>query len=150
MVDNLAFTLEVGREDLNIGVLLPSVASIRQINFRAARWLLVIEKEATFRTLAASQYCKTSKAGHGILLTAKGFPDLTTRRFLCALHSIRPDLGMSVLVDFDPDGVAIMRTYKYGSKRLGHEENVATPQLRWLGIFSDDILLDVTSGDNEN
>jgi meiotic recombination protein SPO11 len=43
-----------------------------------------------------------------------------------------------------------MRTYRYGSKRLGHEENVATPQLRWLGILSDDILLDVTSGDNES
>jgi hypothetical protein len=69
-------------------MLLPSVCSIQKINFRTARWVLVIEKEvwwpgaqaarfqtyhsqlkATFRTLAASQYSRTSQAGHGILLT---------------------------------------------------------------------------------
>ncbi|KAK4157192.1 Spo11/DNA topoisomerase VI subunit A [Chaetomidium leptoderma] len=170
MVDNLAFTLGVGREDLNIvaaakglisgpvdlvlrdgsthscdvpgdtGMMLPSTTSIRQINFRNTRWLLVIEKEATFRTLAASQYSKSSRAGHGILLTAKGFPDLATRRFLSVLHTARPELDLFALVDFDPHGVAIMRTYKHGSQRLNHEENATAPRLRWLGIHSDDIL----------
>jgi meiotic recombination protein SPO11 len=50
---------------------------------------------------------------------------------------------MSVLVDFDPDGLAIMSTYKYGSIRLAHE-NVSTngtpalslPRLSWLGVRS--------------
>ncbi|KAL2172499.1 hypothetical protein VTG60DRAFT_5253 [Thermothelomyces hinnuleus] len=85
MVDNLAFTLGVGREDLNIvatakglisgpidlilrdgsihscdsasdtGILLPSVNLITKINFGLIRWVLVIEKEATFRTLAAAK-----------------------------------------------------------------------------------------------
>ncbi|KAK3901430.1 Spo11/DNA topoisomerase VI subunit A [Staphylotrichum tortipilum] len=172
MVDNLAFTLGVGREDLNIvaaakglifgpidlvlrdgsvhscdapgdtGMLLPSVASVQRINFRHAQWLLVIEKEATFRTLAAAQYHKILRAGHGILLTAKGFPDLATRRFLSLIHNIRPGLPLLALVDYDPDGVAILRTYKYGSRRLDHEQNATTPQLRWLGIRSDDILSD--------
>ncbi|KAK3297443.1 Spo11/DNA topoisomerase VI subunit A [Chaetomium fimeti] len=169
MVDNLAFTLGVGREDLSIvaaakglisgpidlilrdgsthscdiagdtGSLLPSISSIQKINFRATRWVLVIEKEATFRTLAASQYSTTSRAGHGILITAKGFPDLTTRRFLSVLSTLRPELELFVLVDFDPHGVAIMRTYRYGSRRLDHEENATAPKLRWLGIISDDI-----------
>ena len=71
---------------------------------------------------------------------AKGFPDLATRRFLSLLHTARPELEMFALVDFDPHGIAILRTYKYGSQRLGHEENAAVPHLRWLGIHSNDIL----------
>ncbi|KAK4250303.1 Spo11/DNA topoisomerase VI subunit A [Corynascus novoguineensis] len=175
MVDNLAFTLRVGREDLNIvatakglvsgpvdlmlrdgsihscdsatdtGLLLPSVSLIEKINFRLVRWVLVIEKEATFRTLATSQYAKLSRAGHGLLLTAKGFPDLATRRFLSLLHTLRPELFLFALVDFDPYGVAIMRTYKYGSQRLDHEENATAPRLRWLGIQSDDIMSSVSA-----
>ncbi|KAK4122232.1 DNA topoisomerase IV, alpha subunit [Parathielavia appendiculata] len=181
MVDNLALSLGVGREDLNIvaaakglisgpidlilrdgsshscdipgdtGMLLPFTTSIHKINFRSTRWLLVIEKElkATFRTLAASQYCKTSRAGHGILMTAKGFPDLATRRFLSILHTVRPQLELFALVDFDPHGVAIMRTYKYGSQRLVHEENATAPRLRWLGIRSDDIVTNAFPGRQE-
>ena len=33
-----------------------------------------------------------------------------------------------------------MRTYKYGSQRLDHEEGAATPSLRWVGIRSEDII----------
>ncbi|KAK3996629.1 meiotic recombination protein rec12 [Cladorrhinum sp. PSN332] len=170
LVDNLAFTLGVGRGDLNIvatakglisgpielmmrdgsvhycgpsgdgGLLLPSISAINQIGFNSVRWVLVIEKEATFRTLAASQYAKDSQAGHGILITAKGFPDLATRRFLFLLQSIRPELLFFGLVDFDPHGIAILRTYKYGSQRLEHEIDSTIPQLKWLGIRSDDIM----------
>ncbi|KAK3377542.1 Spo11/DNA topoisomerase VI subunit A [Podospora didyma] len=170
MIDNLAFTLGVGRGDLNIaatakgliaglvdlimkggsiikcdhshdgGTLLPSIDSIDKVDFRDAKWLLVIEKEATFRTLAESQYANNSKAGHGIIVTAKGFPDLATRRFLSILHSVRPTLTVFALVDFDPHGIAILRTYKTGSQRFEHEENVTVPDLKWLGIRSRDIL----------
>jgi meiotic recombination protein SPO11 len=48
---------------------------------------------------------------------------------------------MFVLVDFDPDGIAIMSTYKLGSCRLAHEnvaagstQTLGLPQLRWLGV----------------
>jgi meiotic recombination protein SPO11 len=71
---------------------------------------------------------------------AKGFPDLTTRRFLSVLHSVRPELDLFALVDFDPHGIAILRTYKYGSQRFGHEEHTTVPRLRWLGIRSHDLL----------
>lgn len=53
---------------------------------------------------------------------------------------------MFALVDFDPDGIAIMSTYKYGSYRLAHENisSNGTPalkltQLRWLGVQSHQI-----------
>lgn len=172
MVDNIALTLGVGREDLNIvaaakgliagpvalhmrsgdvvhcdlstdhGILLPSIHSVEKVDFNATAWLLVIEKEATFRTLAASQYPSSCAAGPGIIVTGKGFPDLATRRFLCILHSARPELAMFALVDYDPHGIAIFRTYKHGSKRLDHEENLTVPGLRWLGVQSRHVLTD--------
>ena len=43
-------------------------------------------------------------------------------------------------MDFDPDGIAIMRTYKHGSLGLRHEKNVTVPGLLWLGIKSGDVL----------
>lgn len=48
---------------------------------------------------------------------------------------------MYTLVDLDPDGVAIMATYKYGSFRLAHEDvapkdspALSLPSIRWLGV----------------
>ncbi|KAK1757142.1 meiotic recombination protein rec12 [Echria macrotheca] len=169
MVDTLAYTLGLGRGDLNIvaaakglisgpidlimrggetirctqpadGLLLPMIQTIEKVDLYEAEWLLVIEKEATFRTLAAGRYHSMSAAGTGILITAKGFPDLATRRFLYALQSARPELRMYALVDFDPHGIAILRTYRYGSKRLDHEIESKVPSLRWLGIRSGDVL----------
>ncbi|KAM7204702.1 Spo11/DNA topoisomerase VI subunit A [Naviculisporaceae sp. PSN 640] len=187
MVDNLAFTLGVGRDDLNIvatakgllagpidiktrdgtvidcgtsgctGILLPWINSLAAVNFRSVRWLLVIEKEATFRTLVSSEYHLNSKAGHGVLVTAKGYPDLATRRFLNAIHSIRPQLPIFGLVDFDPHGISIFRTYQTSSRQLRHEESATVPGLRWLGIRSNDVLPYLTqtaqtlpTGDSQN
>ena len=40
-------------------------------------------------------------------------------------------------MDFDPDGIAIMSTYKYGSRNLRHETaDMAVPVIRWLGLRS--------------
>lgn len=48
---------------------------------------------------------------------------------------------MYAFVDLDPDGIAILATYKYGSYRLAHEAIVhkdalalSLPDLRWLGM----------------
>lgn len=50
---------------------------------------------------------------------------------------------MYALVDFDPDGLAIMSTYKYGSLTLSHANaNLKTPTIRWLGVQSQDLALD--------
>ncbi len=65
------------------------------------------------------------------------------------LHTARPELELFALVDFDPHGIAILRTYKYGSQRLGHEENATVPRLRWLGIRSNDILSNESADSQE-
>ncbi|KAI5918868.1 Spo11/DNA topoisomerase VI subunit A [Camillea tinctor] len=169
LVDDIAFTFGVGRDALNIvaackgllagvmsismkdssiqnysldpnGTLVPDVKAIDYIDAASVKWVLVVEKEATFRGLVASRYFESSRAGPGAIITGKGYPDLATRQFLNLLHTVLPQLPFYALVDFDPDGLAIMRTYKCGSLALGHEENITLPNLSWLGPKSHDIL----------
>ena len=48
---------------------------------------------------------------------------------------------MYALTDFDPDGIAIMSTYKHGSLGLSHENAyLKVASIQWLGIRSRDIL----------
>lgn len=85
---------------------------------------------------------------HGLLfLQGKGFPDLATSSFLNIIHAVRPHMPMYALVDFDPDGLSILRTYQVGSSSLMHEEHTIAPQLRWLGIRSDQIVPSTKSDD---
>ncbi|KAN0099842.1 DNA topoisomerase IV, alpha subunit [Hyaloscypha variabilis] len=168
-VDDIAYTFGVGRDALNVlaaakglvagafsiekkdgskfdhctepeGILIPSIKDIANVRLAYVNWILVIEKEATFRTLATNQYWKDSVAGKGILITAKGYPDIQTRQFLHLLSYQHPTIPVFALVDFDPDGISIMSTYKHGSMSLAHETNVAVPSIRWLGVRSCDFL----------
>ncbi|KAI2778212.1 DNA topoisomerase IV, alpha subunit [Daldinia loculata] len=169
LVDDIAFTFGVGRDALSVvaaykgliaggviitlknhsvldcssdnnGTLIPHAKAIRRIDIGETKWIMVIEKEATFRGLAASGYYGLSDGGIGVLVTGKGYPDLVTRQFLHLLHSSFPQVPIYALVDFDPSGIAIMLTYKCGSQGLGHEENVTIPEISWLGPKSRDIL----------
>lgn len=70
----------------------------------------------------------------------KGYADLATLEFLSLVHSARPPMPILGVVDCDPHGIEIMRTYKYGSQRLSHEENARVPGLQWLGVKMDNIL----------
>ncbi|OJD24808.1 hypothetical protein ACJ73_03830 [Blastomyces percursus] len=131
------------------GMLVPRVETVRNIDISAVRWILVMEKEATFHRLATVNYYKTSAAGPGILITAKGYPDICTRAFLHllskapgsvsgALRSTHPPIFM--LVDSDPDGIAIMSTYKYGSRAQAHDNpNLTVNKMQWLGLQSSEV-----------
>ena len=84
-------------------------------------------------------------------IQAKGYPDISTRAFLHHLATThnpqKPALPIYCLVDYDPDGIAIMSTYKHGSWNLSHESSqVLVPSIQWLGVRSCDI---VSSADGE-
>ncbi|KAL2067544.1 hypothetical protein VTL71DRAFT_1969 [Oculimacula yallundae] len=144
-VDDIAHTFGVGRDALNIvaaakglvagsfrltrtdtsiidatvepeGVLIPNPHEIESIQFLDVRWILVIEKEA------------------------KGYPDIQTRQFLHLLSTHHPSIPIYALVDFDPDGLGTMSTYKHGSQALSHELNLKVPSVQWLGVRSCDFL----------
>lgn len=119
------------------GVQVPNhVSCVR--NFQSnARYILVIEKEATYQRLV--EYKLNEKLGPCILITGKGFPDINTRMLLRklwdALH-----IPVLALVDADPHGIEIMCIYKYGSKSLSHEaSNLTCPAMKWLGVQPKDI-----------
>ncbi|KAM0803349.1 Spo11/DNA topoisomerase VI subunit A [Usnea florida] len=118
---------------------------IQTIDTSDVAWVLVVEKESTFRTLASSNIHRNSIAGHGMIVTAKGYPDVSTRSFLHRLSvSDDPDclpLPIYALCDFDPDGLAIMSTYKHGSFKLSHENaGLNAPSIQWLGIRAESVL----------
>jgi meiotic recombination protein SPO11 len=76
-------------------------------------------------------------------LQAKGYPDVASRTFLRHVTDHAPHVPIYALVDLDPDGIAILSTYKYGSYRLAHEDvtrsdtpGLGLPNIRWLGVKS--------------
>ena len=57
-----------------------------------------------------------------------------------ALYKETTKTPIFALTDYDPDGIAIMSTYKYGSHVLSHENaNLNVPVMVWLGVRSADI-----------
>ena len=74
-------------------------------------------------------------------MKAKGYPDVQTRQFLHLFWTRFPYIPIFALVDFDPDGLGIMSTYKHGSMALAHESlNLIVPSVQWLGVRSSDFL----------
>ncbi|KAG8529755.1 uncharacterized protein KY384_005236 [Bacidia gigantensis] len=101
-------------------LLIPDYQYVQTINAESAAWVIVVEKEA------------------------RGYPDISTRSFLGHLSTFYAEKGVEppiwALVDLDPDGIAIMSTYKYGSINLSHEnESLQLPSLQWLGLEWKDI-----------
>ena len=73
----------------------------------------------------------------------KGYPDLSTRRFLraCLDHlcwngNPPPIFG---LFDCDPHGLGILQNYRLGSTRLAHESASTVLEMKWLGLKTNDI-----------
>ncbi|KAJ6097571.1 hypothetical protein N7499_001945 [Penicillium canescens] len=126
--------------------LIPRIEAGDEIDIARVRWVLVIEKEAVFHRLTRSNYHSRAIAGEGILVTGKGYPDLSTREFLHKLSNAassqnRPLPRFYGLTDGDPHGMAILSTYKYGSAAHVHENaRLSLPRLQWLGVRMTDII----------
>lgn len=70
--------------------------------------VLVIEKEAVYRQLCGQL------PNSFLLVTAKGFPDLSCRRFLHCIGKFYPDVEIKALIDSDPWGIHIYLSFKFG------------------------------------
>ncbi|KAI9807247.1 MAG: hypothetical protein M1825_005965 [Sarcosagium campestre] len=126
------------------GTLVPSQKEVGNIDASDVDWVLVIEKEATFRSLTLRKAWDSPTLGKGVLVTGKGYPDIATRAFLRLLSSTQGVTGypptMHALVDYDPHGISILSTYKYGSVALAHENHtLVVPSLQWTGVDSCDL-----------
>ncbi|XP_038606576.1 meiotic recombination protein SPO11 [Tachyglossus aculeatus] len=102
-----------------------------------AKFILIIEKDATFQRLLDDNFCH--KMSPCIMITGKGVPDLNTRLMVKKLWDTL-HIPVFTLVDADPHGIEIMCIYKYGSLSMSFEaHNLTVPAIRWLGLLPSDI-----------
>ncbi|KAF2318720.1 hypothetical protein GH714_010294 [Hevea brasiliensis] len=83
-----------------------------------ARYIIVVEKHAIFQRLAEDRVFNHIPS---ILITAKGYPDIATRFLLHRMSRTFPELPILALVDWNPAGLAILCTFKFGSIGMGLE-----------------------------
>ena len=101
-----------------------------------AEFILLVEKDAAFMRLAEDRFYNTYPC---IIITAKGQPDVSTRRLL---KRLKEELHLPVigLFDSDPYGLKILSVYMSGSKNLSYDSaSLATPDIKWLGVRPSDL-----------
>lgn len=123
------------------GMLMPGARNLIGVDMSQADWILVVEKEATFRAVTAC-VSQDPSLHHGIVLTAKGYPDIASREVLNLLATPSVHNGFSTkpllaLVDFDPDGINIYACYKYRATELPSPSiTAALTRMKLIGISS--------------
>ncbi|KAG0566879.1 hypothetical protein KC19_7G094600 [Ceratodon purpureus] len=111
--------------------------NMRERFYSDARYILVIEKDAIFQRLVEERFFLKVPC---IIITGKGFPDLASRALLHRLHQEFPSLPIFALVDWNPAGLAIICTYKFGSIKMGLEAPRYVCDVKWLGLRNQDAL----------
>ncbi|XP_059662277.1 meiotic recombination protein SPO11-2 isoform X2 [Cornus florida] len=100
-----------------------------------ARYIIMVEKHAIFQRLAEDRIFNQIPC---ILITAKGYPDVATRFLLHRMSRAFPELPILGLVDWNPAGLAILCTFKFGSIGMGLEAYRYACNVKWLGLRKDD------------
>ncbi|KAJ9585655.1 hypothetical protein L9F63_002555, partial [Diploptera punctata] len=118
------------------GVLIPQDIHLLERVESPARFILVLEKDATFQKLLDENVLE--RLGPCLLVTGKGYPDVCTR---VLVHRLWKYLKVPVfaLVDADPHGVEILCVYRFGSLAMSHQAELSVPAIRWIGIHPSDI-----------
>ncbi|XP_072552743.1 meiotic recombination protein SPO11 [Salminus brasiliensis] len=102
-----------------------------------AKFILVIEKDATFQRLLDDEFC--TRLHSCIIITGKGVPDVNSRLMVRKLWDTL-HIPVFALVDADPHGIEIMCIYKYGSVSMAFEARSLTiPTILWIGLLPSDI-----------
>ncbi|CAN7090569.1 unnamed protein product [Brassica rapa subsp. narinosa] len=83
-----------------------------------ARYIILVEKHAIFHRLVEDRVFNHIPC---VFITAKGYPDIATRFFLHRMSITFPHLPILALVDWNPAGLAILCTFKFGSIGMGLE-----------------------------
>ncbi|NWZ19810.1 SPO11 protein, partial [Asarcornis scutulata] len=138
---NLSYTEEDGTKvNCTCGataVTVPSnVQGIKNLNSHA-KFILIVEKDATFQRLLDDDFC--IKLSPCIMITGRGIPDLNTRLLVRKLWDTF-QIPVFTLMDADPHGIEIMCIYKYGSVSMSFEaHHLTVPSVKWLGLLPSDL-----------
>ncbi|KAK4741223.1 hypothetical protein SAY87_024811 [Trapa incisa] len=103
-----------------------------------ARYIIVVEKHAIFQRLVEDRVFNQIPS---IIITARGYPDIATRFLLHRMSRNFPELPILALVDWNPAGLAILCTFKFGSIGMGLEAYRYACNVKWLGLRGDDLAL---------
>ena len=115
---------------------IPGVIEGVRFECLGARYILVVEKDAVFTYLCGQRIWDTLPC---VVVTGCGYPPLSVRATVKKLsHQFSlPVLG---LFDYNPHGLRILLTYKFGSRTMGLESHAfAVEEMRWLGVHHGDI-----------
>ncbi|KAI4790387.1 DNA topoisomerase IV, alpha subunit [Aureobasidium sp. EXF-8846] len=122
-------------------ILVPSMEEVLSVDLSRVRWVLVVEKEAAYQSIISSEDWQ-EMMWHAVIVTGKGYPDIATRAMARFMTVASPQNGFAEppvfgLMDYDPDGLAILHTYKHGSKKMSEENaGLVIPRIRWMGLQS--------------
>lgn len=97
---------------------------------------MVVEKDAVFTYLCGQRIWDSLPC---IVVTGCGYPPLSVRAVVKEL-STQLRLPVLGLFDYNPHGIQIMLTYKFGSIRMGLEGHAYAVDLKWLGLHHHDIM----------
>ncbi|KAF2575802.1 hypothetical protein F2Q70_00001333 [Brassica cretica] len=126
-----------------------------------ARYIILVEKHAIFHRLVEDRVFNHIPC---VFITAKGYPDIATRFFLHRMSITFPHLPILALVDWNPAGLAILCTFKFGSIGMGLEayrygtktqtfashyiptvmmvfDSSVACNVKWIGLRGDDLNL---------
>ncbi|XP_072223774.1 meiotic recombination protein SPO11 isoform X2 [Leuresthes tenuis] len=113
-----------------------NIGGIRNI-VSSAKFVMIVEKDATFQRLLDADFC--TKLSPCIAITGKGVPDVNSRLMVKKLWDTL-HIPIFALVDADPHGIEIMCIYKYGSVAMSFEAHSLTvPSVMWLGLLPSDL-----------
>ncbi|CAG7565680.1 unnamed protein product [Fusarium equiseti] len=145
LVDDIAFNLGIGRADLNIVRIVSQTLQGLPLTTAGRRFKGSIGWAFDHRP-SGWQYAEPFLRRSGRLSSGHCVPPNSGGHLYMVLvySSLHPQLPILGLFDYDPDGVKIMRCYRDGSDRLGHETDLNIRGLQWLGIKSAHLFRDIT------
>uniref|UniRef100_A0A7N8YIT1 DNA topoisomerase (ATP-hydrolyzing) n=1 Tax=Mastacembelus armatus TaxID=205130 RepID=A0A7N8YIT1_9TELE len=112
-----------------------NIGGIRNI-VSSAKFVMIVEKDATFQRLLDDNFC--TKLSPCIIITGKGMPDVNSRLMVRKLWDTL-HIPIFALVDADPHGIEIMCIYKYGSAMSFEAHSLTVPSVMWLGLLPSDL-----------
>ncbi|GAN07020.1 meiotic recombination protein SPO11 [Mucor ambiguus] len=119
------------------GILIPPIHQVVQVQCKA-KCMIVVEKEATFRYLVSIGFCQ-SLPESCVLVTGKGYPDLSTRQFVKYFSTHFTTKPILALMDGDPHGLDIYATYKWGTRAMAFDVfNLAVNSIELIGLTCQD------------
>ncbi|KAI6658969.1 meiotic recombination protein SPO11-2 [Oopsacas minuta] len=111
--------------------------SVKEVKFKSlgARYVIVVEKDAIFNLLCEDSIWEKIPC---VIFTGCGYPSLGARKILKKLEE---DLSVPFLglFDYNPHGVRILFTYRFGSFGLGLETAHYTINIKWMGVHFSDV-----------